>query len=227
MLGLTLLLNKAATALDQLCLTRISRDIGILTPEYLDPSLILSAEGPPATAEAMLRATLSQVAARLQVAGAAVSVRAILNGHEAGRRQTALLALAGTTPWQATGQLLGGGQIHCRPAADGQVYLLAGAPTAGAVHAPHAMRGYEERLWLLPASHPCAEGQALPSEPAAWISGAGLDSLSLDAALRDLMLRLADAGEATLLAAIPAPPQEALLAPEPVEALPRAPAVAA
>ena len=227
MLGLTLLLSKAASALDQLCLARISRDTGILTPEYLDPSLILAAEGVPASAEATLRATLGQIASQLQVAGAADSVRAILAGHETGRRQVALLALAGTAPWQVTGHLPGGGQIHCRQAADGQVYLLAGTPTAGAAHAPHAMRGYKERLWILPATHPCAKGQALPSDPAARTSGDGLDSLSLDAALRDLMLRLAEAGESVLLTAIPNLAQEVLAAPEPAATLPQVPAVAA
>lgn len=228
MLGLTLLLAKAATTLDQLCLARISRDTGVLTPEYLDPSMILAAEGPPTTAEAALRATLSQITVQLQVAGAADSVRAIFHDHgKGGRRQAALLALAGAATWQVARQLPGGGQIHCRPAADGQVYLLAGAPIAGAAHAPHAVRGYGERLWILPAGHPCADGQALPAEPPARSSGASPDSLSLDAALRDLMLRLAALGEAALLADIQALPQEALLVPEPAEALPQAPAVAA
>ncbi|MBC9177909.1 hypothetical protein [Pseudoroseomonas ludipueritiae] len=227
MLGLTLLLTKAATTLDQFCLARISRDAGVLTPEYLDPSLILAAEDSPTAAEAALRATLNQIAAQLQVAGAANSVRAILHDHENGRRQTALLALAGAAPWQMTRQLPDGGQVHCRLAADGQVYLLAGGPTTGATHAPHAMRGYGERLWILPADHPCADGQTLPAEPPTRTNGASLDSLSLDAALRDLMLRLAAAGEATLLADIQALPQEALLVPEPAEALPQAPAVAA
>jgi hypothetical protein len=219
MLGLTLLLTKAATVLDQLCLARISRDTGVLTPEYLDPTLVLAAEGLPAAAEAALRATLVQISTQLQLAGTAASARAILNNHETGRRQIALLALAGAASWQMAGQLPDGGQIHRRTAADGQVYLLAGAPTAGTSHAPHAMRGYAERLWLLPATHPCADGQSLPSSPPARASGASLDSLSLDAALRDLMLRLAAAGETTLLDAILALPQDALLAPEPAQVL--------
>lgn len=227
MLGLTLLLTKAATTLDQLCLARISRDAAVLTPEYLDPSLILAAEGAPTAAEAALRATLNQIASQLQVAGVANSVRAILHDYGTGRRQTALLALAGAAPWQMTCPLPGGGQIHRRPTADGQVYLLAGAPTAGTAHAPHAMRGYGERLWILPASHPCADGQTLPDEPPARTNGACPDSVSLDAALRDLMLRLAALGEATLLTDAQALPQEAFLVPEPAEALPQAPAVAA
>jgi hypothetical protein len=227
MLGLTLLLTKAATVLDQLCLARISRDVGVLTPEYLDPTLTLAAEGLPAAAETAMRTTLIQIAAQLQVAGTAASVRAILNDHGKGRRQIALLALAGTASWQAIRTLPGGGQIHCRPAADGQVYLLAGVPTAGVAHAPHAMRGYAEQLWILPANHPCADGRALPSEPPVRTNGASPDSLSLDAALRDLMVRLGAAGEATLLAAMQALPQEALLPAEPAEAAPLAPAVAA
>lgn len=228
MLGLTLLLNKAATVLDQLCLTRMSRDVGVLTPEYLDPSLVLTAEGAPTSAEAALRMTLSQIAAQLQVAGAAASVRAILGSHEAGRRQMALLALATTASWQVAAPLAGGGQIHRRPAADGQVYLLAGMPTAGAAHAPHAMRGYAERLWILPASHPCADGHTLPKEPPAWTHEAALDSLSLDAALRDLMVLLTEAGETALLAAIQPLPQAVLLPAAPAQAVPlEEPAVAA
>jgi hypothetical protein len=227
MLGLTLLLNKAATALDQLCLSRISRDIGILTPEYLDPDVVLAAEGAPTAAEAMLRQTLIQTTSQLQVVGGAASAQAILDRNDEGRRQIALLSLAGAAPWQMTARLPGGGQIHCRPAADGQVYLLAGLPTAYAAHAPHAMRGYAEQLWILPADHPSAAGQALPSEAPARASGTGPDSLSLDAALRDLLLRLAAAGESASHAAILALPQGAPLAAEPTRAAPLAPAVAA
>lgn len=227
MLGLTLLLNKAVTLLDQFCLTRISRDIGVLTPEYLDPTLVLEAEGPPAAAEAAQRAALVQIASQLQVAGTASSIHAILKEHEKGRRQFALLALAGAAPWQVARPLPGGGQIHRRLTADGQVYLLAGTPMAGAAHAPHAMRGYAERLWVLPVDHACADGQSLPQEPPARINGAGPDSLSLDAALRDVMLRLAATGGATLLAALQTLPQEALLAAEAAAAVPMAPAVAA
>jgi hypothetical protein len=227
MLGLTLLLNKAAVALDQLCLSRISRDTGILTPEYLDPAVILAAEGAPAAAEAMLRQTLIQTGAQLQVAGPVASVRAILDRRDEGRRQIALLSLAGAAPWQVTARLPGGGQIHCRPTADGQVYLLAGVVTAYAAHAPHAMRGYAEQLWILPADHPYAAGQALPPEAPIRASGTGPDSLSLDAALRDLLLRLAEAGETTLHSAVLALPQGALLPAEPARAAPLAPAVAA
>jgi hypothetical protein len=229
MLGLTLLLTNAAAALDQLCLARISRDTGVLTPEYSDPTLVLAVEGSPTTAEATLRERLAKTATQLQVAGAVASVQAILAVGEQGRRRVALLAMAGAAAWRHTAALPGGGQIHCRQAADGRVYLLAGAPTAQAAHAPHAMRGYAERLWILPASHACAEGRSLPAEPPAKIGSDGPDSLSLDAALRDLLLRLAEAGDTLLAAEVSALRHDmpALLPAEPARPLPLAPAAAA
>jgi hypothetical protein len=229
MLGMTLLLTKAAAALDQLCLDRISRDTGILTPEYMDPDLILAIDGAPSRDEDHHRKMLVQAAAQLRLVGAAAAVHAILGGAEGGRRRVALLALAGSAPWQVTHFLPGGGQIHCRPAADGRVYLLAGEPIKAAAHAPHAMRGYCERLWILPASHAYADGRDLPAEPPVMTDKGGPDSLSLDAALRDLKLRLTAAGEAELLAAISALDEGMALplSAEPAQPMPRAPAVAA
>lgn len=198
MLGMTLLLTAAATALDQLCLARMRRDVGVLTPEYLDPTLCLALDGAACDEAGAARHRLGQIAGQMRAVGPAASTSAILNHVAPGRRQAALLALAGAGAWQATATQPAGTEIHCRPAADGQVYVLAGAPAAGAAHAPHAVRDYAERLWILPAGHPCADGRSMPAEAPALVSSGGPDSLSLDAALRDLVLGLARAGAGAL-----------------------------
>ncbi|MBO1076043.1 hypothetical protein, partial [Roseomonas marmotae] len=154
MLGLTPLLTTAAAALDQLALVRMSRDCGTLTPEYLDPMLTLALEGPACATEAAARQQLAHAASQLRVAGAAATSRAILGQPQTERRRMALLALAGAAPWHAGACLPGGTQIWFRRAGDGQVYLLAGAPGAPAAHAAHALRGYAERLWILPEGQP-------------------------------------------------------------------------
>jgi hypothetical protein len=123
-----------------------------------------------------------------------------------------------------------GGQIHRRCSADGHVYLLAGAPAAATAHAPHAMRDYAEHLWILPEGHPCAGGLALPDEHPLISSRQGPDSLSLDAALRDLLIELTAAG-AEILAHQVAMLCQGIAAPasaDPIFATPRQhPAVAA
>lgn len=202
MLGLTLLLTTAATALDQLCLSRMQRDVGVLTPEYLDPSLCLALEGAPCGAEAASRQTLGQVVQQLRAAGPAAATEAILGHGVQSRRQAALLALAGAGPWAPTACLAGSGEIHRRIGADGQVYLLASQPGAPARHAPHAMRAFTEQLWRLPADHPAADGCALPGEAPLLASDGAPDSLSLTAAMLELLGELRHAGADALVAQI-------------------------
>ena len=194
MLGLTLLLTTAATALDQLCLSRMQRDLGVLTPEYLDPSLCLTLEGAACDGEAASRQTLAQVVRQFQAAGPAAATQAILDQDMQGRRQTALLALAGAGPWTSTARLPGGREIHRRSGAGGQVYLLASQPGAPARHAPHAMRTFNEQLWCLPAGHPAADGHTWPAEAPLLSSDNAPDSLSLTAAMLELLGQLRDAG---------------------------------
>ena len=215
MLGLTLLLNHAAQALDCLALLQMEASPDILTPEYRDPGLELAIEQPGCPRQSALRARLAQQAAQLRVAGSATSAAAILASPETGRRLAALLALAGAAPWQPLRKLPRGGELHRRAAADGMVYLLAGAPDGGAAHAPHAARGYAQRLWVLPPGHPCADGAALPAEAPLLQAREAVDCLSLQAALRDLAwalrrdgahalaARLAELGAAAPLAAAP------------------------
>jgi hypothetical protein len=202
MLGLTLLLTTAATALDQLCLSRMRRDLTVLTPEYLDPSLHLALEGTGCMEEAASRQRLKQVSRQLRAAGPVASAQAILQHGMEGRRQAALLALAGAGEWVSTARLPEGGEIHRRATADGQVYLLASQPGAPARHAPHAMRAFIEQLWRLPASHPAASGAALPGDTPLLSSNGAPDSLSLTAALLDLLCRLRDAGADALAAQV-------------------------
>lgn len=190
MLGLTLLLNTASTAMDQLCLARMKRDLGVLTPEYLDPSLHLALEGQACEAETKARRQLGDVARQFRLAGSAVCVRAVLAHCHGGRQLLALLMLAAAGEWESTARLPNGGEIHRRRSADGQVYLLAGAPAAPARHAPHAVRSFSQQLWLLPSDHPAAEGNELPQVRPLISTQDAADSLSLDAALRDLMLVL-------------------------------------
>jgi len=200
MLGLTLLLTTAASALDQLCLSRMQRDVGILTPEYLDPSLCLALEGSACGGEAASRQTLGHVVRQLHAAGPVAATQAILDHGVQGRRQAAMLALAGAEQWASTACLPGGGEIHRRSGADGQVYLLASQPGAPARHAPHAMRAFTEQLWRLPAGHPAADGRALPAEAPLLTSDDAPDSLSLTAAMLELLGHLREAGADALAA---------------------------
>jgi hypothetical protein len=225
MLGLTLLLNNAAHALDHLSLLYMTAGSDVLTPEYRDLSLALRLDGPACAAQAALRQQLAAMAAQLRVVGLGTSVAAILDRPEAARRRAALLALAAAGRWEVTGELPRGGQLHRRVAADGQVYLLAGQPDRGAAHAPHAARGYAERLWILPPGHACDDGHALPAEPPA-LSADGLDSLGLQAARRDLILELTAGGHAALAARLAGPGQATPL-PAAVAVPDRMPAVAA
>ena len=222
MLGLTLLLNTATQAMDRLCLLRMAAGGDVLTPEYRDPSLLLRQDGTPCAAQEALAEQLGRSAAQLRVVGAVASTAAILARPETGRRLTALLALAAAGAWEPVAELPRGGQLHRRTAADGQVYLLAGAPDRGAAHAPHAMRGYAERLWILPPGHPA---DAVPAEPAT-LAAEGPDSLSLQAALRDLTLQLMTAGQDALAARLAALGQSVPLPAAPVAAPREVPAAA-
>ena len=199
MLGLTLLLNNAAQALDRLCLLRMASGSDVLTPEYRDLSLELRLEAPACAMQSALQQQLVATAQQLRTVGAAASVAAILARPEATRRLNALLGLVAGSEWELAGALPRGGQLHRRIAADGQVYLLAGQPDRGAKHAPHAARGYAERLWVLPPGHCCADGSALPDE-APMLSGEGPDSLGLQAARRDLCVELVAGGHGALAA---------------------------
>ena len=225
MLGLTLLLNHAAQALDCLALLQMEASPDILTPEYRDPGLVLAIEQRECPRQSTLRARLAQQAAQLRVVGPAASAAAILAGPETGRRLAALLALAGAASWEPIRALPRGGELHRRVAADGSVYLLAGVPDAGAAHAPHAVRGYAQRMWVLPPGHPCADGATLPAEAPLLQASEALDCLSLQAALRDLAwalrrdgadalaARLAELGAAAPLADAPGVPLPAQATP--------------
>ncbi len=199
MLGLTLLLATATKALDQLCLLRMQRDLGVLTPEYLDPSLHFALEGPAGEDEHRLRSQLLGIAAQFQTLGSEGSLRAMLNQRLEGRKLLAMLALVGAGEWERVGSLPQGGELHRRAAADGQVYVLAGAPASPARHAPHAMRAFSQQLWLLPAGHPATLKQERPQEAPLLSTEEAVDSLSLDAALRDVGVMLQSIGADDLL----------------------------
>jgi hypothetical protein len=203
--ALALLLNAAATSLDQLWLLRAGRDIGVLTPEYLDPGLHHGIEGAPCAEEAGLRDRLRQIGRQMRAVGSPAVVDAVLRAPLGERRRAALLALAGGGDWRVGAMLPGQVELQVRPAADGQVYLLATHPDRGASHAPHAICDHVQRLWVLPAGHPCATGRDLPVSAPDLLLESGPDSLSIDAALRDLGLARSDTGEAPQRPVCPLP----------------------
>lgn len=195
-LALSLLLKAAARMLDELCLVRLSRDVGVLTPEYLDPGLAPALEGEPCPAEALLRAQLRALGAQMRAIGRAAMVETLWATPLPERRRAALLALLDGDAWQRIPAAPAPGiELHWRPAADGCVYLLAAEAAGDAAHAPHAMRDYTERLWVLPAGSPL---DALPELAPCLHASASLDSLSIDAALRDLSLHLQAEGAPAL-----------------------------
>jgi hypothetical protein len=195
MLGLSPLLQTAASLLDQLCLARMQRPCAVLTPEYISPGIRFTPEGRLSQIEETLHGRLAQIACQLDAAGPAASAAAILAHLPSGRRQSALLGLASGGAWMACPARPDGTDLHRRTAADGQVYLLAGRVGKAATHAPHAMLRFEERLWILPATHPCADGSALPREAPDAVSDGSPDSLSLQAGLRDLAWALLQQGQ--------------------------------
>lgn len=197
-LAFTLLLNAAAASLDQLWLLRAERDVGVLTPEYLDPGLHHRIEGPPCAQETALRHRLCQIGAQLRAGGVEAALRAVLQAALPTRRQAALLALVGGGTWRPGALLPGGVDIQTRQAGDGGVYLLATHPDQGAQHAPHAIRDHVQRLWLLPPGHAAADGATLPESLPDLQLDRGPDSLSIEAALRDLILALPASRAASL-----------------------------
>ncbi|MCQ4159928.1 hypothetical protein NON00_08295 [Roseomonas sp. GC11] len=217
-LGLTLLLNAANAALDQLWHSRMERDAAVVVPDYLDPGLLPPLESAPPAAEERVRAHLLRIGAQMRGVGLAAVAEAVLQARLAGRRQAALLALAGSGDWAA---VPGHPALRQRAAADGSIYLLDSRAAGGASHAPHAMLEQEQRLWVLPA--PTA---SCPATPPALERLSAPDCLSVEAALRDVVLALQAEGEATLAAdvaslagaeslswAVPAPLPAAALAP--------------
>lgn len=194
-LGLTLLLNAAGTALDRLWTLRLGRDAAVLLPDYLDPGLLPPLEGTASAEEAATRATLLQIGAQMRAVGLAALGQAVLQASLSDRRRAALLALAGSAPWQA---VAGDAGLRCRQAADGTTYLLACRTGGGAAHAPHALQDQSQALWLLDGAAAVAE----PAGPASLTRVNGADCLSLDAALRDVALGLQAAGQPQLAAAV-------------------------
>jgi hypothetical protein len=193
-LGLTPLLNAAGAALDRLWLSRLGRDAPVVLPDYLDPGLLPPLEAPGPAAEAETRARLLQIGAQMRAIGLTPLARAVLAAPLTDRRRAALLALAGSGPWQV---LPGPGGLRRRAAADGGCYLLGCRAGAAAEHAPHAVAEQQQRLWHLPAS---AAGQPEDEPPCLARSG-GADCLSIEAALRDVVLGLQAEGSAGLAGA--------------------------
>ncbi|WP_160938985.1 hypothetical protein [Teichococcus coralli] len=188
-LGLNLLLNAANSALDQLWMLRLGRDIGVLLPDYLDPGRVCPVEGPASAEEAALRDTLLQIGRQMRAVGVAAAARAVLQAPLAERRRAALLALAGSAAWQ---EVEGQPGLQQRHAAGGRRYLMSSRAGGGAAHAPHAIRAYRQELWVLhdaaapagpPRSAPCLSREDAP------------DCLSLDLALQEVALALREAGE--------------------------------
>lgn len=188
------LFQAAAVSLDRFWMQRVGRDLGILVPEYIDPGLCHRIEGALPQEETESRRRLAEIGHQMRQVGIVEAVSAALATGGTDRRRAALVALAGGAAWTATAEASGQVEIHCRPAQDGGIYLLATQPDRGAAHAPHAVCGYVQRLWLLAPEHPCADGLSLPAEPPALHAEADPDSLSLDAALCDVARMLRTAG---------------------------------
>ncbi|MDQ1077567.1 hypothetical protein [Pseudoroseomonas cervicalis] len=197
-LGLTLLLNAAGAALDRLWHLRLQQDSAVVLPDYLDPGLPAPLEPAPAAAEQAARALLLRIGQQMRGIGLAPLAAAILQAGLPARRQAALLALAGSAPWQPVPGLPG---LCQRLSAEGALYWLDCRAGQGAEHAPHALRDQEQRLWLLaePPSH-----TALPAAAPDLARRSGFDCLSQDAALRDVVLGLRAAGQAALAAGVAA-----------------------
>ncbi|WBV45532.1 hypothetical protein [Pseudoroseomonas cervicalis] len=191
-LGLTLLLNAAGTALDRLWQLRLQRDGGVVLPDYLDPGLPAPLEPAPDGSEAAARDRLLRIGAQMRGIGLAPLAAAILQAALPARRRAALLALAGSAPWQPVPGLPG---LCQRASVEGALYWLECRAGRAAEHAPHAMRDQEQRLWLLAGPPACA---ALPADAPDLARRSGFDCLSQDAALRDVVLGLRAMGEAGL-----------------------------
>lgn len=193
--GLALLLNAASQALDQLWLQRASHDVGLLLADYPDPGLPSPLEGSLEAETQELRLHLLRMGAQMRMVGLPAVSQAILAAPFSDARKLVLLALAGSTPWQA---MPGRAGQSWRPAGQHAFYRLECRVGADAAHAPHAIRERSQTLWVL--SSPDAE--ALPA-PLCRLEG-GTACLSLDVALWEVLAALEAAGETTLVAAIDA-----------------------
>ncbi|PZO62016.1 MAG: hypothetical protein DI635_13180 [Pseudoxanthomonas suwonensis] len=206
---LSLLLHSAEQALDRLWMHRMTRDTGVLMPEFLDPGLCFLMEGAADAEGAALRTTLLELGARMRQCGLAAVARAVLRMARSARRRRALLALAGSAAWR---RLPGGpGEEHwLRPAAEGRSYQLTLRLAGDCAHAPQALRDLAQTLRLRPASR--SEVQESEVQESEVQGGAvllaaqegGLDCLSLQAALRDVTLALGRQGETVLAAGVAA-----------------------
>ncbi|MFZ6765341.1 hypothetical protein [Pseudoroseomonas sp. WGS1072] len=206
---LSLLLHSTEQALDRLWMHRMTRDTGVLMPEFLDPGLCFLMEGAADAEGAALRTTLLELGARMRQCGLAAVARAVLRMARSARRRRALLALAGSAAWR---RLPGGpGEEHwLRPAAEGRSYQLTLRLAGDCAHAPQALRDLAQTLRLRPASR--SEVQESEVQESEVQGGAvllaaqegGLDCLSLQAALRDVTLALGRQGETVLAAGVAA-----------------------
>ncbi|WP_159999519.1 hypothetical protein, partial [Roseomonas sp. 18066] len=187
-LGLTLLLNAAGAALDRLWLSRLGRDAPVVLPDYLDPGLVPPLETAGPAAEAATRDQLLAIGGQMRAIGLAPLAQAVLAAPLTDRRRAALLALAGSAPWT---DMPGG--LRRRAAADGGCYLLDCRAGRGADHAPHAVAEQRQQLWHCPVG---AEGQ--PDAAPCLARSGGADCLSIEAALRDVVLGLQAEGRAAL-----------------------------
>ena len=171
--------------LDRLWRVRVTKPSPVLLPEWSDPLLPDLAHGAPSDhreEEARLRAQLAAAAAMLATFAPA-AIREILRiGGESGRLMT-LLALPGCAPWRVAGCRA------VRSGADGHAYELIRIAGPGAPHAPHAVRMLRQTLRIGPVR---LAPQAIP----------GGRCLSLDAALRDVILRLRGSNEPVLAAEV-------------------------
>ncbi|WP_131829685.1 hypothetical protein, partial [Teichococcus deserti] len=187
-LGLTLLLNAAGAALDRLWLSRLGRDAPVVLPDYLDPGLAAPLEAAGPAEEAAIRDQLLAIGGQMRAIGLAPLTRAVLAAPLTDRRRAALLALAGSDRWEA----LPGG-LRRRAAADGGCYLLECRAGADADHAPHAVAEQRQQLWHCPMAF-----QHRPEVAPCLARSGGADCLSIEAALRDVVLGLQTAGRAEL-----------------------------
>ncbi|WP_419900176.1 hypothetical protein [Roseomonas sp. USHLN139] len=217
-LGLTLLLNAAGAALDRLWLSRLGRDAPVVLPDYLDPGLAAPLESAIPGTEARLRDQLLAMGGQMRAIGLPALAGAVLAAPLTDRRRAALLALAGSGRWRERP-----GGLRWRAAADGGGYLLECRAGPGAAHAPHAMAEQWQQLWHCPeGSEGAAAGR--PQAPPCLTRSGGADCLSLEAALRDVVLGLQASGCAELaghVAGLADRDSRAWLPPAPTLPLPR------
>ncbi len=176
----TPLLSGADTLLDRLWRARMVKEPVLLLPDWMDcafPDLTGVASGD----EALLRQRLLLVGAQLGAIGIATVARAVFGRGGAADRQAQLLALAGSAAWH------GEAAFANRRGADGAFYELRTAVAGAALHAQHAALALSQTLRV----------EAVGSRGELCLP-VGARCLSVACALRDIMVRLLDAGEAQL-----------------------------